>query len=217
MIKIKNKIKSLALKGIAGLIGFMPLAQSANALDGNVEYILSENNEASYARANGFYTLPENVDGFSYMELYKDGGGYFGETTLGKEITKGFNAKIQLQHANTPLNRFGLGISRQIPTPKNTFLNLTLYPVWFDKEGKQEKTSELAYFASADLPFGFKASSFGDFNLAADGGARWDYGEASLSKKVGPITLSYNPCLLSKENSKLIPSVQHRISAGINF
>lgn len=33
MVKIKNKLRSLALKSLVGLMGFLPIAQSANALD----------------------------------------------------------------------------------------------------------------------------------------------------------------------------------------
>jgi len=198
------------------------LTVTKNSISGNLEYIHSEDNAWSYPRANGFYDLPGKGSGYTWMEFYKGGKGYFGETNVNYPGMKGFNPAMQIQHCNTPISRIGFGLSKQVPTPKGTYLQLTALPVFVDKEGVQENTSEIGYFLSADLPLGFKATSFGDINLREKGGAKWQYGEATLEKSVGPFTFAYNPVLEIKPDAKgfqrTFPHrVQHRGAIRVNF
>jgi hypothetical protein len=211
---MKKLLKRLFVAGAVTLASAFPMKE-AKALDGNIEYVHSENNACSYPRGNFFYDLPSKVKGYSWVELYKGGNGYFGETNLEKEVSNGFSVATQLQHCNTPLNRAGFGVSRQIPTPKGTLLKLSAYPIWFDKDGKQEN-SELAYFTEAGLPLGMKFSSFGDWNLADKNGVQWGYGEIDLRKDLYKgVSLGYNPALLNNGNA--VPKVEHRATVRINF
>jgi len=212
---MKKGIRNIIAGGLVTLLSILPT--KANDLNGLMEYIHPiENSKGSYVRPNFFYKLPGEIKGFSWMELYQGGDGYFGETNLEKEVTNGFNLKSQIQHNNTPINRAGFGVSKQVPTPKGTFLKLTVSPIWFDVQGIQKNMKEVAYFSEAKLPFGFTASSFGDWNLADTEGVQWGYGELDLCREVAKgVKLSYNPALLNKGDA--IPKVEHRITAKINF
>jgi len=212
--RIKNW-KNIIIGGLFALASISPI--KANALDGHIRYIHPiESPKGDYVELNTFYKLPFEINGFSWGDMYQGGDGYFGETNLEREVINGFNIKSQVQHNNTPINRVGFGISRQVPTPKGTFFKLSAFPIWYDREGRQKNTSEVAYFGEARLPYGFTLESFGDWNLADTEGVQWGYGELDLGRVVAKgVRLSYNPALLNKGD--VIPRIENRVAVRINF
>lgn len=182
-------------------------------IDGDIEYIHSEFNKNSYPRTNFFYELPGDTKGFTYLEFYKDDKGYFGKTSLEKKIDYGINSKVQIIHLNEPFNHIGFGFSAGITYPKKGIAKISFMPKWYNNHGKKKKKIILGYYGSIDLFKGFNITSFGEWNIYDK--PKWTYGEISLSKKIGDITISYNPSLRGKGDA--VPNLEHRISAKIDF
>src|SRR3989344_4781701 len=198
MIKMQPIKKGLLIGGLALLVSVFPVKE-ASGLDGNVEYIKSEEKDGSYLRTSNFYGLPGKVNGFSVLELYEHGDGYWAASFLEKPLSGMFNARLRLLHDNEPLSEAGLGVSVNVPNlPKSTFLNFHYDPFFVSNKGEiVDDKSFLGYYVSVDLPKGFEASSFGEWNLSNPDGVVWDYGEARIAKKFGNVSLGYNPALVS--------------------
>jgi|SRR3989344_2063785 len=209
-------IKSTIMTGAITLASILPI--KSNALDGFLKYVQPiDDPSGSYVEVDAFYGLPGKVNGFTWAYAYRGGEGYFGETNLEREVTNGFNVNSQMQHCNTPINRAGFGISRQVPLPTDkVFLKASALPIFFDETGIQKNSADLGYFISAELPHGFRIESFGDWNLADKNGPQWGYGEISVSREaVKGVRLMYDPSLLNKGNA--VPEVQHRAGITLNF
>lgn len=209
----KAGIIATGLAALAGL-GLMPSKAQAQ-VSGNVEYIQSEVDAASYPRFNAFYSTPGDVKGYTFMEFYKGGDGYFGKSIFSKEIGKGLELRTELNHVNEPLTKTGVGLQRAVPgLPENVFLKLGVLPLWFGNEGKAFGDNTIAqYFVSlTGLPLGLSADSFGQINLNT---GEWGYGEVGVGRDVGPVTVRYNPALLNKGGA--VPEVQQRVSLGVKF
>jgi hypothetical protein len=186
--------------------------KKTSRIHGNIEYIQSEHPENSYLRANIFYKLPKKIEGFTFLELDKNGD-YFGKTYLDREIKKGFGFRAVGIHSGKLLRELGLGVNAVIPkTPKNIFANVGLIPLWI---GSGRNEISLQYFASVDLPKGFNLSSFGEWDFSRGNGPEWDYGEFKLEKRFGSFFVGYNPALVGKGNA--IPGLEHRATLGVNF
>ncbi len=209
------------MAGAISLASLLPTqkAEAQGNVSGNVEYIQSEKPDNSYARLQGFYTLPKDVKGFTFLEFYKNGNGYFGKTTLDKAVGEGFGARAVAYHANEPLKKAGLGVTKVVPhLPKNTFAKIGLIPIWAGNKGRAIGDKALAqYFANVNLPAGFNLSSFGDWDLITkDKGIQWEYGEINLDKKLNDVfTIGYNPVLFNKGNA--VPRLEHRVVGRVNF
>src|SRR3989344_6976715 len=85
----------------------LPIKEAQADLKGNVRYIKTENERnsyGSYAEAQGAYSLPLEFKGFSFVDLYDHNGnkgeGYFGRTTLRREIKNSVLSKTQLLYSN---------------------------------------------------------------------------------------------------------------------
>ncbi len=213
----KTLMNKLFAAGVAGLASFMPLEKAEAQVSGSAEYVQSENSESSYARANAFYSLSKGINGFTFMELYRNGSGYFGKTYLDKKNSKGIGPRVMAVHAGEPLSEVGMGVNAVVPhLPKNVFATVGLLPLWIGNDGKSVGDKAMAqYFVSADLPLGLNLSSFGDLDILADGGPQWDYGEVKLQRNFGPVFVGYNPVLLNDGDT--IPRLEHRGIIGVNF
>jgi len=216
-MKTKSLLKSL-LTAFAGLT-ILASSPSAQAFNGKLEGIKSEKKGSSYVRANAFYNLPFNIKGVTFTEFYTGGKGYFGQTFLEKPLKKGFNFRARAIHVNNPLTKFSpIGLSFSVPKlPKGLSAKLKLDPLWFKSNGERIPNKlDLGYFVSVDLPYGFKASGFGGWNVADKKGVQWGYGEANLEREIAKgVSIGYNPVLLNQGGA--VPKVEHRMNVGVRF
>ena len=160
---------------------------------------------------NLFYQIPGKINGYTFVDLYKNGQGYFGKTTLDKEIKYGIGPKAQIVHGNEPYTMEGFGINGVVPMPsKNTFAKVGFTPVWYSPQGRLSNRSIANYYIKSTLPKGFEISSFGEWNLTAKDGAKWAYGEIEIGKKIGKVKLSYNPALISDGDAT--PNLENRVA-----
>lgn len=216
---MKKSSNNLIPALMIALASLLPIKKAEAGITGSVEYIQSEHHENSYARASASYSLPLNVSGFTFSEFYKAEEGYYGITYLEKPVTGNLNARLRLQHDNDPLSQIVVGTSFNIPwVPKEAFAQVYYDALWFSPKGDRiTDKSFLGYFFSADLPKGFRLKAFGEWNLSDRNGVTWNYGEVSIGKRFGPFTFSYNPSLNPQNGNKLIPELEHRVSAKVNF
>jgi len=208
---LKDKIKKTIATGLAAISLYMPMKASATDLDLGVRDI--QGSDSAYTEVTAGYTLPESIEGFTFIDSFDDGS-YFGKTSLTKDIGLGDKIKSTIIHADDIYSSIGLGMSRDY---SSSLADLTVgfLPLWFDKEGDSLDQATLDYFVSVkDLPFGLDLTSFGEW-IISEGSAKFDYGEIMLSKKVGDITIGYNPALIGDGDST--PDVEQRISIGYDF
>jgi len=211
---LTTKLRKAFSIGTLGLAALLPGKAEAQ-VTGDAHYIQSERNEGSQIKLRGFYELPQEVRGFTFTELQK--GGYFGKTYLDREIGNGIGPRLMAVHGNEPLSETALGVNAVVPyTPENVFATVNFLPLWLGNEGEAlGDKAFVGYFFSADLPLGLNLSGFGDWDVLAEGGAQWDYGEFDLHRKIGPFNVGYNPALLNDGDA--IPRLEHRASIGVKF
>jgi len=212
---------------IGGIIlsSLLPMKKAQAQVNGSMEYLLSEHSENSYPRLNLFYGDIEKVKGFSFLELYKNQKGYFGKTTLEKQIIPRVNAAAQIKYAGEPLTSVGLGASvNVVKTNNNSFFNFQALPVWIPKGFKlnkdefvNKKEVILGYSAKVNLPKDFFLFSFGQMNVNDKGGPTWCYGELTAGKKFKKWSVGYNPALVSKGQGKAVPKMEHRAYVSRDF
>jgi hypothetical protein len=215
-MSLTEKIKKIAASTILATSLLMPIkaiAQSKSSIDA----IFHQDQKASYLRLNTSYDAPGKIKGYTAMEMYLDGKGYFGKTTLTKSLSDSISAKAVITHANEPLTQVGIGATMKVPTPKKTSLSFTLLPLWTDKKGDYVDHKVIAGYAiGADLGKGWSVSSFGETNVAAKGGPQWAYGEMSVAKKItDKLSVSYNPAL--RYSGTIVPKLEHRISTTLKL
>ena len=219
--KMKSKYWLIAL-GLGALLGVTQIkdsqAQEPNkrAITAYVEGVQSENNPASFIRPNVFYTLPGDLNAYSFGEFYRDEG-YFGKTNLNREIKHGIKPGTELVYGSGFNDRAGLGINYQVPRlPKGSSLSVKTIPFWFDKNGYIDDRLMIGYFGSIDFPYGISLSSFGEINLRNKNGPQWGYGEVSLTKRLNHrLGISYNPLL--KNDGNLSPKLEHAVSVRLDL
>jgi len=207
MGKIKNVLKMASIIALS----LAPIKEAKASVSGNVRYIHSEINQNSYVQSNQFYKLPQKIRGFAFLDFSKSNG-YYGKTSLEKEIYKGINLKNQTIHCNEPLTQTGLGISAK-PISKIP-LKLSYLPIWIDKQGKKVDKNILGYYFALDIPLGLSLSGFGEWDVSNN--PKWTYGEIELKREIKKrVSLSYNPAL--KSDGDASPKLENRISLAINF
>ena len=223
-IKMTGLIKKIALAGALGLASMLPAreAEAQGNVTGNVEYVRAKENSDSYARANAFYELPFGVKGFTFMELYNSGKGYFGKTALDKEVVEDGGFRLAPYHSSgKAFSQAGLGAYASVTDIPRTFAKIHVLPIWFsdDKELFGDKMTA-GYFASINLPFGTTFEGFGEWDLVGPNASQWDYGEFSVLKKLSGkglenVSIAYNPALLNDGDA--IPKMQHRATVRVDF
>jgi hypothetical protein len=215
---MKKILKNLAVGAMAGAISLLPMKNANAQLSGSMEAIKSFKPKQSYVRPQLFYDLPADIKGFTFLEFYQDGNSYFGRTNLTKEITKGIGLRAEAIHGSGFPDNYGLGLDATISNEK-VFANLYLTPFFVNNKLKKIENKVLSgYFASMKLPFDLQLSSFGEWNLNGKDGVEWTYGELNLEKKLNKnLSVSYNPALKNKGVGKVIPRLEHRITAKYTF
>lgn len=201
---------------LAAIIGLASLSGVKASIKGNIRYIQSEENANSYVEAKADYKLPGEIKGSTFIDFYKNKKGYFGKTSLEKEFGPKVRVRAEAAHANEPFAQAGLGANVVVPyIPKEIFAKISFIPLWFDVNGRVKDKVIAGYSVKINLPKGFKLKSFGEWNVAASDGVKWNYGEIDLGRKFSFVNVSYNPAL--KEDGDAVPSVEHRASIGVDF
>jgi len=210
-MEFEKSIKKIVCSAMLMASLLFPLKSFAKTT-GSIDTIVSEAKGASYLRLNGSYSIPGKIGGYTFLELYGGGKGYFGKTSLTKHIAGPLSATSELTHVSAPLSQIGVGAKVAVPMPQKTYCTVKLLPYWVDHTGKHVDDKVVAGYAiGTSLGKGWSVSSFGEMNVAAKGGPQWGYGEISVSKSISKdVSVSYNPAL--KFSGTAAPKLEHRVS-----
>ncbi len=212
-------LKEIVTAGTIGLAGLGVTAGNAEAQfnSGVVEYVQPRENSEALGRVQGFYGLPGDVSGFSFMEFYKNGNGYFGKTYLDKPVLGRIGPRIEVDHVGEPFSYVGAGISTTIPgMPEGGFARVGILPLWRDKNGNMVKNKTMIQYSfGASLPWNMRVGGFGEWNISSPDGLQWGYGEFELVKNFGDMKVGFNPVLWNDEDA--IPEFENRLIIGVNF
>lgn len=223
---MKKTLRKILGIGAVAAAGVLPMEKAeAQFNGGSVGYVHSGKSENSYGRLLGFYELPAEISGFSFVEFYKNGSGYYGETTLNKGIKSGLTTRVNLIHAGEPVSEAGFGVGFNIPRmPKGGYASIGFLPVWVGRDGSVIDKAQAQYSFGFSLPKGFNLGGFGEWNLLKKGGPQWGYGELEATVDLGEmlgldklkgIRVGYNPALLPDGDA--VPSVRQRGIAKFTF
>ena len=213
---MKN-LRSIVTVGMIGLATLIPIRDAKADVSGNVKYIQTteeSNSSGSYPECNVFYELPRGINGYTFIDLYDHGDGYFGRTSLNRELGRKVRGNVEFNHFNELFSNVGVGIKAQIPRlPKDAFATVNVMPFYVDRRGNRVKNKGLLqYFGSLTLPKDFTLSSFGEWDIAR---GKWEYGEVELTTDLGPFTAGYNGGLIGDGDAT--PNLEHRASLIVNF
>jgi hypothetical protein len=221
---MKKTLRNITAGVVLGACSLIPIKNANAQLSGSIDAVISSKHKKSYMRPCLSYNLPWGVNGFSFLEFYKNANEgeakpYYGRTKLTKEVIKGLGLRVDATHGSGGSNTYGAGLNVNLPKDK-ILKNLYLTPFWVNgKLQKVENKTLAGYFASTKLPFGLEASSFGEWNLNGKDGVGWTYGEINIEKKFnkGKFSVAYNPALKNKGAGKPIPRLEHRVTARYYF
>jgi hypothetical protein len=215
-MNIKRTIRNMTA-GVAMLAS----VASAQAGSGSLRAIQPvEGDGKAYVEAQAFYGLPGDVQGFTFVDLNQDGAGYFGKTTVTRDlgIGQGVSARALAVHCNDLASEGKLGVQADVPfLPKRVYANVAYSPLTVAGDGAENRNT-LDYFVTGDLGHGFTASSFGQWEKGD-----FTYGEFELAKgfdvrvdgKAYHVTLSYNPALCGDGDA--VPTLEQRVAVGVSF
>jgi hypothetical protein len=194
------------MKNLISVLTLLMLGIGAKKADasGYIKYTQAEKKN-SYTEVSADYPIL-SINGSTFIDFYNNGG-YLGRTSLRKKILKDVNCKLKINHDNALFAQAGLGIE----TIGN--LNISFMPLWADSKGRVKDKCILGYSGNVDLPKGFKLNFFGEWNLGKS--IQWGYGEIDIGKKIGPVSISYNPAL--NWDGDFSPSLEHRAAVKKEF
>lgn len=113
--------------------------------------------------------LPKKVNLFAFSDFYgKSSDAFYSEANVGKEIAKGFGAKLEWNGGTGVDDVLRLGPDYTTVIGDKVFLNVKLYPLTLGKDGIQ-KTSQLSFFGRADLPAGVFVENWTDLDVSYNG------------------------------------------------
>jgi hypothetical protein len=215
----KNSRKSKKIFLILLFIGLSAMFYSASA-QSNFEYLQTNSKETSRLRPNLYYTLPLEVKGYSFLELYLDGKNYFGQTFLTKDIKGIFGVEVHAYYSSFFEDYIGVGPIITLPTKKSTIFTLSFMPAFMNYHGKYLShylLSEFVFFKEFKIPSlgTWRINSFGIINLGAKGGPAWEYGEAYLEKPIWKLFIGVGADLFC--NTKWYPDPNWGVKLGYNF
>ena len=216
-----------AAAGLLALVGFASSAfadSSASSVktSGNMAYYVAgkANSGAptSYAEVNHSTALPYSTKVSGFVDMYKDGKGYFGKTSVDKSIANGLGAKVQALHCNSPLSQVGVGVTYVLPV-KSAFAKLTYLPAWADNTGEKVDNKQIVgLYVAKDLTSKVNLSAFGEVNVAGTKGPQFTYGEIELARKFGDrVSVGANLQLNGKGAGEMTPELVPRVALRVNF
>jgi hypothetical protein len=206
-------IKTVVSLVVAGQISIASPGGSM-AAGNSAKFTQPMNGAGTYLEVSTSYNLPGSIKGSTTVDLC-DTGGFFGGTSLEKPVSGGLNARLQMDHSNDLFTRAGMGARAVISSTKRIFAKVGATPVWSDGSGIVKNLSTLNYLVIISLPKGFSILNYGEWNLAAQGGPKWTYGEVNVTKQIGRVKVGYNPALLGDGDA--MPSIQHMLSVEMEF
>lgn len=206
---MKNTVKAIA--GAA----FTAAAVQAADINGNILYFQNmKNNEGSYPEFNSFYSLPGNINGYTWGDVFKDGS-YFGKTILDREVAKagkfGVNGVTQVVQGNKPASEAGLGMKVNIPV-ENGYASVGIIPAWTDTRGNQIKRNlaTFAYGKGWDNR-GINFETFAEIDInGTKGYGRFELTRRVLDLKVGLMSEMY-------WNGKAVPKLAPGVCVRYDF
>lgn len=151
------------------------------------------------------YNLPEDINGFTFIDLYK--GGFFGQTDLTKKIVGNVNAKARTMHENEIHTKTGTGLNYDLIDNKKLYANVSLLPIWFNNKGIIDRKT-IDFYAEYSPSDCFSVSAFGEIEQTKEK-TNWTYGEIDAGLNVGNFRFSYTPAI-SNELGKT--KYEHRAS-----
>ena len=187
----------------------------------NLEYFQTDAQETSRIRPNLFYELPGKINGYSMVDFYTDGTSYFGETFLTRDVVGIVGLELHAYYSSLFTDYAGIGPIVNVPIgDSTTIFTLSFLPLFVDFDGKYVKEymlAEIVFITEFNLPIigNLRINSFGQINLAANGGPFWQYGEAYLEKPIWKIHIGIGADLLA--NDKVYPDPNWGIKVGYNF
>ena len=210
--KLAHIVRSIALAAALGLSISSNNVHAQESLSGNIGVVRSE--QSVYAEANAFYKPFSDVRGHTFMYLFDDNKGFFGKTTLSKEIGDVISLRSQAVHANDLVTKVGFGLEAKIPTPDGLVAKVNYVPFW-KGSGAQDATT--GYSIRAKLPKETYASGFGEVNLTHEKGVTWNYGELELGKNIGNTSFAYTMRLNSQGPGVATPRVDNGVAIRYRF
>jgi len=204
------------LKKILGitLLSLMSLTSvKAQKMDFSLKIPYNISNKTIIAEPTAQYTLPGNIDGFTFVDLFS--GGYYSQTDLTKS-TKFINARSRILSDNELVSKIGIGLNKDISLFNDRcYISLSLLPAWFDKKGFIERQT-IDYFFDIDLSHNWSLNGFGEWEHQK-GHVNWVYGELDFGKKFEKeqFRLSYSPQILKKEEKGV--ELTHRVALTYFF
>lgn len=210
---MKNTLRNIIGAGALTLATALSTqAQEAREISGNFKYVENlQNSDKSYPEFNAFYTLPGEINGYTWGDISKSGN-YFGKTNLDREVAKigkvGLNAAVQVVQADKPLADTGFGLKFNIPV-KNGYGSVGMLPAWRNNSGGNPAVLTFSY--GKDLGYGLNFETFGEVDVRTKMG----YGELELTKKLGPLKIG--PLFAMNWNGDAMPKFVPRVAVRYDF
>ncbi|MBU1201874.1 MAG: hypothetical protein KJ583_07600 [Nanoarchaeota archaeon] len=183
---------------------------------------VKDGQEAGKTRLNAFYTLPGDINGYSFIEF--ENGDHFNRNILSKHIYSGVKARMDIKNGSHFKTNAGIGLRYDLSADYDN-LNISggvkLLPVWFNNEGHIENLGTVTVSAGTKLKLSdevaAKLSAFGEINYNAKGGPEWCYGEWKASVESGKFDVGVGGNLFKKKPNSIIPQNQFKINVTYRF
>lgn len=210
-------LKNMIAGTLIGIVSFFPV-KAESQVNGNIKYLQTAEKESvlgSYVEAKALYKLPGNINGFSFVDFYKNERGYFGKTNLTKSLKGGLSAKVQNIYVNEPFTEAYLGFNYRIGEKDKYSISVDVLPVVINSEKDWKQNQRADYSVRANLPYDMTISNFGSWKFERLENPEWTFGELNITKHVGEVNFGYSGALNSDGDAA--PTLEHRVSIGVNF
>lgn len=193
-------------------------AEESNPITGNVKYFQGiESNNDSYPEVNAFYTIPGNINGYTYIDRFRSGF-ILGETSLDKKIEGNLNAAVQIRHTDELISNVTAGIKYSFDV-KNGYGSINFMPLEISKDGRNTNQGTLDFAAGKFFSNGIAIETFGGWRYDwKSGEIQWDYGEVNATvpiKKNSNWKVGFMPALVNKGNK--LPKIVPRVGIQFDF
>lgn len=214
-------IKYLALAILISLVSLGKAQESK--FDFLIKVPYNFNAKTILAEPTATYKLPGKIEGFTFVDLYKNG--YFAQTDLTKRIEKKkdsekniMNIRSRTLHNNELYTSTGLGINKDVSLLNDKlYLSASILPFWADNKGFVNRQT-VDYFFNVELGKNWSFNGFGEWERK-ERKISWVYGEFDLGKNFGKSEnsrFSYSPTI-NKSREEKGAHLEHRLAYTYNF